>query len=165
MAGAMPLLRVTMPGFDPAIIEITVDAAIERVSHGWRAKCLQRLVRMGLPVPTTLSVPVGTVHRIATGQTPDREALSALFGGKTGSVLQQSQCLVSSQKLIKSSNQGNPATKVQLFLDCTQGAADKLAEMGPTGGPTVGSNGVTTVTPTPVVPIQGAPGAGTAPPG
>lgn len=95
----------------------------------------------------------------------ESQGLKPLFGGKTGSVLQQSQCLVSSQKLIKSSSQGNPAGKVQLFLDCTQSAADKLAEMGPTGGPTVGSNGVTTVTPTPVVPIQGAPGAGTAPPG
>jgi hypothetical protein len=93
------------------------------------------------------------------------QGIKPLFGGKTGSVLQQSQCLVSSQKLIKSSNQGNPAAKVQLFLDCTQAAADKLAEMGTSGGPTVGSNGVTTVTPTPVVPIQGAPGAGTAPPG
>ena len=95
----------------------------------------------------------------------ESQGVKPLFGGKTGSVLQQSQCLVSSQKIIKSSNQGNPAMKVQLFLDCTQTAADKLAEMGPTGGPTVGSNGVTTVTPTPVVPIQGAPGAGTAPPG
>lgn len=95
----------------------------------------------------------------------ESQGLKPIFGGKTGSVLQQSQCLVSSQKLIQSSNQGNPAAKVQLFLDCTQSAADKLAEMGPTGGPTVGINGVTTVTPTPVVPIQGAPGAGTAPPG
>jgi hypothetical protein len=95
----------------------------------------------------------------------ESQGVKPLFGGKTGSVLQQSQCLVSSQKLIKSSNQGNPTMKVQLFLDCSQEAADKLAEMGPTGGPTIGSNGVTTVTPTPVVPIQGAPGAGTAPPG
>jgi hypothetical protein len=95
----------------------------------------------------------------------ESQGLKPIFGGKTGSVLQQSQCLVSSQKLIKSSSQGNPSAKVQLFLDCTQTAADKLAEMGPTGGPTVGGNGVTTVTPTPVVPIQGAPGAGTAPAG
>ncbi len=93
------------------------------------------------------------------------QGIKPLFGGKTGSVLQQSQCLVSSQKLIKSSSQGNPAMKVQLFLDCTQAAADELEQMGSTGGPAVGSNGVTTVTPTPVVPIQGAPGAGTAPAG
>ena len=59
------------------------------------------------------------------------------------------------------------AYKRELFLDCTQTAADKLAEMGSAGGPRVGGNGVTTVTPTPVVPIQGAPGAGApvAPPG
>ncbi|MCV7298812.1 hypothetical protein H7J93_04080 [Mycobacterium barrassiae] len=92
------------------------------------------------------------------------QGIKPIFGGKTGSVLQQSQCLVSSQKLIKSSNQGNAAMKVQLFLDCSQQAADKLEELGATGGPRVGSNGVTTVTPTPIVPIQGAPGAGTPPP-
>jgi hypothetical protein len=50
-----------------------------------------------------------------------------------------------------------------LMLDCSQKAADELAAMGPSGGPTVGSNGITTVTPTPVVPIGGAPGAGTPP--
>ncbi|BBX02328.1 hypothetical protein BST36_09465 [Mycolicibacterium moriokaense] len=92
------------------------------------------------------------------------QGVTAVFGGKTGSVLQQSQCLVSSQKLIKSSSQGNRAMKMQLFLDCSQAAADKLEELGAAGGPRVGSNGVTTVTPTPVVPIQGAPGAGTPPP-
>jgi hypothetical protein len=53
-----------------------------------------------------------------------------------------------------------------LMLDCSQAAADQLKEQGSggAGGPTVGGNGVTTVTPTPVVPIQGAPGAGTPPP-
>ena len=35
--------------------------------------------------------------------------------------------------------------------------------MGPAGGPKVGKNGVTTVTPTPMVPIAGAPGAGAGP--
>lgn len=69
-----------MQRFDPAITEITADAAIDRAAHGWRAKCLQRLVRLGLPVPRTFAVPVAAVRRIAAGQTPEREALSALIG-------------------------------------------------------------------------------------
>ena len=65
-------------------------------------------------------------------------------------------CLVDQQKV-------TAAGRMLLMLDCSQKAADELAAMGPSGGPTVGSNGITTVTPTPVVPIGGAPGAGTPP--
>lgn len=79
------------------------------------------------------------------------------FGGSFGSVLPQAQCLVDQQKVTSSG-------RILLMLDCSQAAADLIAEQGPSGGPTVGGNGVTTVTPTPVVPIQGAPGAGTPPP-
>jgi hypothetical protein len=75
------------------------------------------------------------------------------FGGSFGSVLSQANCLVDSQKM---TSEG----RILLMLDCSQNAADMLEEMGPSGGPRVGGNGVTTVTPTPVVPIQGAPGAG-----
>jgi hypothetical protein len=86
------------------------------------------------------------------------------FGGARGSVLAQSECLVDSQQPIETMDMGRPAVKMKLFLDCTQAAADLLEEMGPSGGPRVGNNGVTTVTPTPVVPNPGAPGAGTPPP-
>ncbi len=92
------------------------------------------------------------------------QGITATFGGKFGSVLSQSDCLVDNQKQIESMVMGRPGIKMQLWLDCSQAAADRLEEMGPSGGPRVGSNGVTTVTPTPVVPIQGAPGAGTPPP-
>jgi hypothetical protein len=84
------------------------------------------------------------------------QGVKAYFGGSFGSVLPQAQCLVDQQKVTS-------AGRMQLMLDCSQKAADELAAMGPSGGPTVGANGVTTVTPTPVVPIQGAPGAGTPP--
>ena len=83
--------------------------------------------------------------------------VKAFFGGSHGSVLPQAQCLVSEQRVTSGG-------RMYLQLDCSQEAADQLAEMGPAGGPTVGSNGVTTVTPTPVVPIAGAPGAGAPPP-
>ena len=75
------------------------------------------------------------------------------FGGSFGSVLSQANCLVDSQKMTSTG-------RILLMLDCSQKAADMLEQMGPSGGPRVGGNGVTTVTPTPVVPIQGAPGAG-----
>lgn len=85
------------------------------------------------------------------------QGVKAYFGGSFGSVLPQAQCLVDQ---MKQTSEG----RVLLMLDCSQKAADILADMGPSGGPTVGANGVTTVTPTPVVPIQGAPGAGSPPP-
>ena len=81
------------------------------------------------------------------------QGVKAYFGGSFGSVLPQAQCLVDQQKMTSGG-------RMLLSLDCSQKAADELAAMGPSGGPTVGANGVTTVTPTPVVPIQGAPGAG-----
>jgi hypothetical protein len=84
------------------------------------------------------------------------EGVKAYFGGSFGSVLPQAQCLVDQQKM-------TAAGRMLLSLDCSQKAADELKDMGPSGGPTVGSNGITTVTPTPVVPIAGAPGAGTPP--
>ncbi|MBB2774482.1 UNVERIFIED_ORG: hypothetical protein GGE11_005438 [Mycolicibacterium obuense] len=85
------------------------------------------------------------------------QGVKATFGGSFGSVLPQASCLVDTQKLTS-------AGKMLLMLDCSQAAADRLKASQPAGGPRVGSNGITTVTPTPIVPIQGAPGAGTPPP-
>jgi len=81
------------------------------------------------------------------------QGMKGYFGGSFGSVLSQSDCLVDQQKITSQ-------YRILLKLDCSQAAADMREQMGPSGGPRVGSNGVTTVTPTPVVPIQGAPGAG-----
>lgn len=85
------------------------------------------------------------------------QGVKGYFGGSVGSVLPQAECLVDQQKITSSG-------RMLLMLDCSQKAADLIAEQAPSGGPTVGRNGITTVTPTPVVPIQGAPGAGTPPP-
>ncbi|MBX7435298.1 hypothetical protein JDV09_24820 [Mycobacterium sp. Y57] len=84
------------------------------------------------------------------------QGVHAYFGGSRGSVLPQSACLVDQQKVTSGG-------RMLLSLDCTQAAADAIEAMGPTGGPKVGANGVTTITPTPMVPIAGAPGAGTPP--
>ncbi|WP_371832346.1 pyruvate, phosphate dikinase [Rhodalgimonas zhirmunskyi] len=48
-------------------------------THGGRAKCLQRLVRLDLPVPTTVALSFDAVHRIAAGDLPDMQALLAPF--------------------------------------------------------------------------------------
>jgi hypothetical protein len=107
-----------------------------------------------------MSQPGGSNYMNVVGE-PYNKALQILksqgckgyFGGSFGSVLSQANCLVDSQKVTSGG-------RILLMLDCSQAAADQLEQMGPSGGPTVGGNGVTTVTPTPVVPIQGAPGAG-----
>lgn len=85
------------------------------------------------------------------------QGVKATFGGSFGSSLPQSECLVDSQKV-------NSSGKMILMLDCSDKAAETAADSADQGGPRVGSNGVTTVTATPVVPIAGAPGAGTPPP-
>jgi hypothetical protein len=84
------------------------------------------------------------------------QGVKGTFGGSRGSALPQSQCLVDSQKVASG--------KMLLMLDCTEEAKETLQDSAAPGAPTVGSNGITTVTPTPVVPIPGAPGAGTPPP-
>jgi hypothetical protein len=85
------------------------------------------------------------------------QGVKGYFGGSFGSVLPQAQCLVDQQKVTSGG-------RMLLMLDCSQEAADQIADSASPGAPTVGSNGVTTVTPTPVVPIQGAPGPVAPPP-
>ena len=63
----------------PRFTEITPTADIRVSRHGNRAKCLQRLVRMGLPVPRTVAIPFDTVREIADGRMPDLATLTALF--------------------------------------------------------------------------------------
>lgn len=66
------------PGFTP----VTPTADIKAERHGSRAKCLQRLVRMDLPVPQTVAIPFATVREIADGDMPDLGHLTGLFEGE-----------------------------------------------------------------------------------
>ena len=59
--------------------EITPTAPITVEAHGNRAKCLQRLIRLELPVPKTLALPFDAVHRIASGHPPECKAMMANF--------------------------------------------------------------------------------------
>lgn len=63
----------------PDLTEITPSAGIERNQHGWRAKCLQRLIRLSLPVPRSFAIPASTVVGIASGQRIPLPELRALF--------------------------------------------------------------------------------------
>ncbi len=68
-----------MQQYDQDITLITDTAPVATASHGGRAKCLQRLVRLELPVPVTVALSFDEVHRIAAGGTPDMECILAPF--------------------------------------------------------------------------------------
>jgi len=65
---------------DPDITLITPTSPVHANTHGGRAKCLQRLVRLDLPVPRTIALSFEAVHGIAAGELPDMTALLAPFG-------------------------------------------------------------------------------------
>ncbi len=58
---------------------ITSDAPVAAASHGGRAKCLQRLVRLDLPVPRTVALSFDTVRQIADGVMPDIDSILKQF--------------------------------------------------------------------------------------
>ncbi len=70
---------------EPFVTVVTNTAPIQPFTHGGRAKCLQRLVRLDLPVPRTVALSFDTVHGIANGQMPDTDMVLALF--KPGALL------------------------------------------------------------------------------
>ncbi len=76
----------------PDFTEITPSAAIQKNQHGNRAKCLQRLIRLDLPVPLTVALSFDTVRAIAEGKLPDMKSLTGVFGaGKLLSVRSSSE--------------------------------------------------------------------------
>ena len=65
----------------PALVEITPTAEVHRSTHGWRAKCLQRLIRMSLPVPRTFAISASAVAEIAAGGRIPLDNLRKVFNG------------------------------------------------------------------------------------
>lgn len=65
---------------------ITPSAGIVRARHGWRAKCLQRLIRMDLPVPRSFALPCETVSAIAAGRPLPIADLGRIFEEGSGLV-------------------------------------------------------------------------------
>ena len=66
-------------GIEP-FTPITPKAKISADEHGGRAKCLQRLIRLGMPVPPTVALSFQTVKAIATGQGLDVPAIMKALG-------------------------------------------------------------------------------------
>ena len=64
---------------NPYTTLITPDAPVATATHGGRAKCLQRLVRLDLPVPDTVALSFSTVHGIAEGDMPDIPRILGCF--------------------------------------------------------------------------------------
>ncbi|WP_347310353.1 putative PEP-binding protein [Defluviimonas sp. SAOS-178_SWC] len=93
--------------------EITPSAAIDSARHGWRAKCLQRLIRIDLPVPRTVALPCETVRLIAAGQMLNTEKLAAGFDG----------ALVSIRPSPANPDWGGPGTVLNVGMNAAKHAA------------------------------------------
>ena len=63
----------------PEVTTVTPTAPMSVGIHGGRAKCLQRLIRLDLPVPTTVALSFDAVRGIARGRMPDIAAILAEF--------------------------------------------------------------------------------------
>ncbi len=75
----------------PDFTEVTQTADIAAATHGGRAKCLQRLVRMGLPLPKTVAMSFTGVRRIASGQPVASDDLLDILGDTLLSVRPSSE--------------------------------------------------------------------------
>ncbi|MEM6309864.1 MAG: putative PEP-binding protein [Pseudomonadota bacterium] len=64
---------------DPHTTLVTPDAPIAAETHGGRAKCLQRLARLDLPVPPTVALSFDAVKAIAKNTLPDVDRILAQF--------------------------------------------------------------------------------------
>ena len=64
---------------NPDTTLVTPTAPITTVTHGGRAKCLQRLTRLDLPVPKTVALSFSAIQDIAKGRLPDIAAILDQF--------------------------------------------------------------------------------------
>ncbi|QFT60412.1 Pyruvate, phosphate dikinase [Sulfitobacter sp. THAF37] len=64
---------------NPYTTLVTATAPITNETHGGRAKCLQRLVRLDLPVPRTVALSFEAVRHLADAQLPNVDAVVAEF--------------------------------------------------------------------------------------
>ena len=97
--------------------EITPATRIGAGEHGWRAKCLQRLIRLDLPVPKSVALPAATVRAIAAGHGVDAAGILDLFGDGP---------LVSVRPSPANPDWGGPATILNIGLNAKRHA--RLAE-------------------------------------
>ena len=98
----------------PDHAEVTPSAAIATNTHGWRAKCLQRLIRLDLPVPRTVALSFASVRSIAAGHAPAPKAILAPFGPTP---------LVSIRPSPQNPDWGGPGTILNIGLNAERHAA------------------------------------------
>ena len=94
-------------------VQITPTQAVSAAAHGWRAKCLQRLIRLDIPVPLTVALPVTTVRAIAQGQPVDCTRILARFGAEP---------LVSVRPSPQDPEWGGPATVLNIGMNAKRHA-------------------------------------------
>ncbi len=98
----------------PDFALVTPHAAVATPTHGWRAKCLQRLIRLDLPVPQTVALPAHTVRAIAAGHKPDTTAMLQHFGANP---------LISVRPSPENPDWGGPATVLNIGMNPARHAA------------------------------------------
>ncbi|MFZ1482980.1 MAG: pyruvate, phosphate dikinase, partial [Paracoccaceae bacterium] len=101
----------------PEYVDITPSATVATEDHGWRAKCLQRLVRLEMPVPKSVALPAHTVHAIASGHGVDAAGILDCFGDGP---------LISVRPSPANPDWGGPATILNIGLNAKRHA--RLAE-------------------------------------
>ncbi|QYK40948.1 MAG: pyruvate, phosphate dikinase [Paracoccaceae bacterium] len=97
----------------PEFAAVTPTARISPETHGWRAKCLQRLIRLDLPVPVTVALPAASVRAIAAGQPVDCGAILGHFGAAP---------LVSVRPSPQRPEWGGPSTVLNIGLNAARHA-------------------------------------------
>ncbi|MCJ8140248.1 putative PEP-binding protein [Falsirhodobacter halotolerans] len=90
------------------IAPLTPTETLAGATHGWRAKCLQRLIRLDIPVPPTVALPMTTVRAIAQGQPVDCRAVLMRFGDAA---------LVSVRPSPENPDWGGPATVLNVGMN------------------------------------------------
>ena len=65
--------------FAPVVL-VTNTAPMTAAAYGGRAKCAQRLIRLDMPVPTTVALSFEAVHELAQGHALDLDLVLPHFG-------------------------------------------------------------------------------------
>ncbi|WP_128255215.1 putative PEP-binding protein [Falsirhodobacter deserti] len=97
----------------PDHVLITPTQCITAAAHGWRAKCLQRLIRLDIPVPLTVALPIVTVRAIAQGQPVDCARILSRFGPAP---------LVSVRPSPQETDWGGPSTVLNIGMNAARHA-------------------------------------------
>ncbi|MEM6636582.1 MAG: putative PEP-binding protein [Pseudomonadota bacterium] len=87
---------------------VTDKAPIHLSHHGARAKCLQRLIRLSMPVPETVAIDFSTVADFAVGRGPDLAALLDQF---------EPQSLISVRPSSESTEWGGPGAMLNIGMN------------------------------------------------